>query len=312
MKNKQQKNFFLSGGEGGTVYSLVAMVSLVVSLFYSILVLYVKSESKWQTYLGYFLPVVSLGLVTLYSIKNRNLDFVQGVALKKFEKKYILIALLICAGALFSLSWINEAFISLMEKFFSYKANPIVLPKENGLDFVLCTIFICALPAFFEEVVFRGILLNGCKRLGDLFAIIAVGILFSLYHKNPMQTVYQFVLGAIYALLVIKSGSIIPAIIMHFLNNFYIIVLYFLTSSDFTFSPTVNVILTVVGTICLIGGLAWLVLGCEKPLADEKLNEEYAKRIDVKQERKSFIIFSLMGVVVVLVLWISNLITFIG
>ncbi len=312
MKQKQQKNFFLTGSDGGMVYTVAVMASLIISVAYSILVTFVNLGEKVGIYLGYFASTLSLALVFFYTLKNRNLHFKQSIAFKKFDKKYLLIALLLSVGALFSLSWINDAFIAIMEKAFGYKGSEIILPKENAFDFVLCVILICIFPAFFEESIFRGLILNGCKRLGDIFAIVTIGILFSLYHKNPMQTAYQFILGAVYALLVIKSGSIIPAMLMHFINNFYIIVLYFLTSADYVFPPNVNLILTAVGTVCLVGGLAWLIMGCKKPDFDQNLNDEYAKAIDIKDERKQFFYFSAIGIIVVLVLWIANLVTFIG
>lgn len=294
------------------VYTVAVTFSLIISIAYTIVVTYFSMSEKLSTYLGYLLPALSLCVVSIYVFKNRNLHFTQGIAFKKFKPKYLIIALLLTFGALFSLSWINEAFASLLKNLFGYEAPSTVLPKDNAFDFILCFTFICVFPAFFEECIFRGLLLNGCKRLGDWFAVVTIGVLFSLYHKSPMQTVYQFILGGIYALLVIKSGSIIPSMIMHFINNLYIIIVYFVTDGNYAFSNAANIILTVVGTACLLGGLAWLIFGCEKPTYDLQLNAEYRKRININDERKQFVAFALPGVIVCLVLWIANLITYIG
>lgn len=310
--NKKQKNFFLSGSDGGTVFTMAVMTLLITSIAFSFLMQAFNIKGDLSTYLGYFCSSLALAIVLFYALFVKGLHFSQGVAFKKFDKKYILIALLLSVGSLFALSWINEAFIALMSKLFNYVGNPIQLPKNGFGDFLLCTLFICALPAFFEEIVFRGVILNGCKRLGDLFAVVVSGILFSLFHTNPMQTVYQFIMGAIFCLLTIKSGSIIPAILMHFINNFYIVIFYFLTPIDYALPATVNAVLTVIGVISLVLGLIWLIRWCDKPVCDQKLNAEYQNIVEIKEERKGFLIFSVMGILCCIVLWVSNFITYVN
>lgn len=310
MKNRQ-KNFFLSGSDGGSLFSTAIIVSFLVSIIFALITQSLSMGEGLKTYLGYFTTSLALALVLFYALFFKGVDFKQGIAFKKFQKKYIIIALLLSIGALFALSWINEGFIALMKNLFGYEGKPIELPKNGVGDFLLCTLFICIMPAFFEECLFRGLLLNGCKRLGDLFAILTSAILFSIFHTNPMQTVYQFIMGAIFSLLVIKSGSIIPAILMHFVNNFYIIVYYFLTPANYVLPNYVNAILTVIGACCLVLGLFWLIK-CEKPLIDQQLTADYQKIVEVKDERKSFLIFSLIGVLCCLVLWISNLLSYVG
>ena len=309
---RENKRFLLSGGESGIIFTYASIASIIIAVIFSLAVMYIPMGEKTVTYLNYALPCVCLALIIFWCVRNNNLHFCEAVALKKFEKKYIIIALLLAVGALFSLSWINEFFIVLMENLFGYEPTPITLPKDNAFDFILCTLFVCVCPAFFEEVLFRGLILNGCKRLGSVFAVLLCGVLFSIYHKSPLQTVYQLIVGCLYALLVIKSGSIIPTIIIHFINNFYIVVFYFATPQNYELNQTVNVILTVIGTLFLITGIAWLILGCKEPIVDQKLNDEYAKHVNVREERRNFLVFALMGVVISLVIWISNLIAYIG
>lgn len=310
--NKRQKTFFLSGSDGGTVFSMAVMTLLITSIAFSFILQAGNIQGDLSTYLGYFCSSLALAIVLFYALVVKGLHFSQGVAFKKFDKKYLLIALMLSVGSLFALSWINEAFIAIMGKLFGYVGKPIELPKNGFGDFLLCTLFICVLPAFFEEVIFRGVILNGCKRLGDLFAVVVSGVLFSLFHTNPMQTVYQFIMGAIFCILTIKSGSVIPAILMHFINNFYIVVFYFLTPQDYVLPTMANAILTVIGVISLVLGLIWLIKWCEKPDYDQKLIAEYQNIVEVNEERKGFLIFSVIGVLCCIVLWVANLITYVG
>lgn len=78
---------------------------------------------------------------------------------------------------------------------------------------------VAILPAFFEEFLHRGILLQGIRRIGYGKAILISGILFGLIHFSITQMVYATIIGIIMAFIVITSRSIIPAIIIHLTNN---------------------------------------------------------------------------------------------
>ena len=50
-------------------------------------------------------------------------------------------------------------------------------------------------PAFAEELAFRGIFMNVLRRFGDAFAIIASAVVFGAMHGNTTQIVFAFSLG---------------------------------------------------------------------------------------------------------------------
>lgn len=76
------------------------------------------------------------------------------------------------------------------------------------------------LPAIFEEFTHRGLLIDALRDRGNEVEIILLsGLLFGTMHGNIVQFGYAFVGGAIMAYLVIKTGSIFPAMLLHFTNN---------------------------------------------------------------------------------------------
>jgi membrane protease YdiL (CAAX protease family) len=76
------------------------------------------------------------------------------------------------------------------------------------------------LVPFSEELVFRGVLARSLSTRWSAMAAIALSALaFMLYHCNPYQLTPIFVFGAIAAFLTLRSGSIVPSIVMHALNN---------------------------------------------------------------------------------------------
>lgn len=92
---------------------------------------------------------------------------------------------------------------------------------------VVPMIFVAAiLPAFCEEVIFRGTIASALEGNRNKLASLAiVGALFSVFHMNPAQTVHQFALGAFLALLLYRSGSLWTTVIVHFFNNIFVIAL---------------------------------------------------------------------------------------
>ena len=72
-----------------------------------------------------------------------------------------------------------------------------------------------------EEVFFRGVILGGllAHRTRNK-AIVWSAILFALFHANPWQFPVAFLLGLVFAWWVVQTGSLLPAIAGHALNNF--------------------------------------------------------------------------------------------
>lgn len=90
-----------------------------------------------------------------------------------------------------------------------------------------------SLPSVLEEVAFRGVLLAlFLSRWSRLRAIAVSALAFGAIHllnlpnREPLWVIGQvgwaFMLGIAYAYMVVKTGSLIPAMILHFLGNLFV------------------------------------------------------------------------------------------
>lgn len=71
-----------------------------------------------------------------------------------------------------------------------------------------------------EEIAFRGVFGREMNKVASLLkASLVSGLLFALFHMNLNQMAYAFVLGTVFAIVNIASGSIITSIICHVLIN---------------------------------------------------------------------------------------------
>lgn len=75
-------------------------------------------------------------------------------------------------------------------------------------------------PAICEELLFRGFLLRTSRAtLGLRAAVLLNAVLFGLFHMSVYRFVPTAMLGAVLSLIVLRSGTIWPAMLFHALNN---------------------------------------------------------------------------------------------
>lgn len=93
-------------------------------------------------------------------------------------------------------------------------------PVGNPLWLDVCIyLYICLIGPILEELIFRGVLLEGLRKYGNAFGIIISSVMFGLMHQNFMQCIPAVFMGIIWAVMDLKCGSLIPSIFVHILNN---------------------------------------------------------------------------------------------
>ena len=87
-------------------------------------------------------------------------------------------------------------------------------------DVGLLVLCFAAVPAVCEELAFRGFVLSGCRNLGSTWrAIVASAIFFGVTHAFLQQSINACLLGILLGYLAVKSGSLLPCLIFHFLYD---------------------------------------------------------------------------------------------
>lgn len=76
-----------------------------------------------------------------------------------------------------------------------------------------------------EELIFRGLILQGFRRNYNGFvAVFMSALLFALFHLNPWQFPATFILGMLLGWIVLKTNSILLAILGHAINNALVLI----------------------------------------------------------------------------------------
>ena len=293
----------LNSKNGGIAFSLNVAAFLVMSLVAAIIILlgHIDSKSDVYVYINYLASPVALTVCCTVYLKVAKIPY-KAVFPVKCKPKYYVIALLLIFGLLFAVSPINVYVVKLFELCgYVPRESSSYYPDLSGAKIIPAFLVMAVLPALVEEFLFRGVLLNCCERsMGSVPAVFTVGFCFALFHGSPEQTVYQFIVGCAFAFLAIKSGSILPSILMHFVNNGLLVIFaacnLFDAEGNLIISQTANIVLIVLAVVALIGGLVWLFID-KKPF-----------KKGVKFGVAKFYIFAAAGISVLSLMWILSLV----
>jgi sodium transport system permease protein len=100
-----------------------------------------------------------------------------------------------------------------------------VMGQGTGISFLTPALVLGVLPAVCEELAFRGFILSGLRRrFRPWTALLLSSFLYALYQMNVFQAVPYFLAGLVLGLLVIRTGSVVSAIVFHLVWNVLLIV----------------------------------------------------------------------------------------
>ena len=116
-------------------------------------------------------------------------------------------------------------------------------PPGDTVSLVMYVILLTVFPSVLEELLFRGVIMQSLRRFGDGFAIVASSILFGLIHGNLMQIIPAFLVGLAIGYFVIRTGSILTGILIHFVNNALAVAATLLTGGNEELTIIANLII---------------------------------------------------------------------
>lgn len=151
--------------------------------------------------------------------------FIQQIKVKTFFKptvingKFLIKAIAVTIGAQAIGSYLSMI-VTGIEKLFNVELITLDMSLNTSLKYnALLFLLSCVSAPIFEELLFRGVVLRAFSRVNVNFGIIMSAFLFAIFHGNIPQAINAFFVGIVLAYVAVKTGSIIPCIIMHFCAN---------------------------------------------------------------------------------------------
>ena len=150
------------------------------------------------------------------------------------------------------------------------------------------------IPAVLEEALFRYLpmkILGESKRL----TVIASALFFAFAHHSLFSIPYAFAAGIIFMTLDLMAGSIIPSLIIHFINN-AISVGMLVYADNVAFTPAIIIILAILSAISIVFIIR------NRPVYQKELKKIFKKDVNVLYTLplKIFTILSLFAALIAL------------
>ena len=243
-----RKNLLAS--ESGSLYLFVLCgISILSNIFYYVMGSVGGSFAgvPVSTWVNYAVTQAAILLVVWgFSMWRRyDLPAVAKLRPMKDARRYLLLLpiAIFSIVAFLPVSMLFQAFFNAIGYGGGISAGQI--SYDNVGVFFLSVFVLGLLPAVCEELFMRGNVLSGLASRGALFGVFISALLFALLHNNPLQTGYQFCLGVVLAVLFLSSRSLVPCVAVHFLNNFFSLLIT-------AYIPEID------GAIASLGAFNWL------------------------------------------------------
>jgi len=137
-----------------------------------------------------------------------------------------------------------------------------LLQANSVYEGILIVFVVAIVPALSEEAMFRGLVQRSFEmKMKPFYAALITAIFFGVNHFNPYGLIPLILLGLYFGFAAYMSGSIIVPIILHFLNNFTAVMLYFIFGDDELISSTVQKPVELGSSFLLLLTMAMLFAG---------------------------------------------------
>jgi len=109
-------------------------------------------------------------------------------------------------------------------------------------DFIKIFFVFAILPAFGEELFFRGVIMRLAKKRSTtmLFPIVFTSLVFAISHTNIMGLPSIFLAGVLLSLIYYYTGSLWCSMLAHLLNNGFQIILIYLSHGNSAIKDIAN------------------------------------------------------------------------
>ena len=204
-------------------FGIVGLVFVAMILFYPVQTALNDSIGLSPSFLIYYTLAMGAPLLLLHFLKKKEEGTVKYL-MKPKDSAVVL--LLIVATVALQLGVTSPIGTSIpMPEMFKEMFREMAEQINNGYGLLA----VAVMAPFFEEFIFRGVMLDGLlKRKSTWAAILISAALFGLVHLNPWQFVAAMVIGTFAGWVYARTRSLIYCMIIHFTNNFGAsVVMYF-------------------------------------------------------------------------------------
>lgn len=230
MNNKRER---INIADGGKVFALAIFIPAVVSVILPF-IMYVSpsflADETVRYWVGVFLSQFLLLASSVGYCVYGKVNIVKATRLDRKIKWWHAALAIVLAFALLCFNLpIQSAVTNFLAGLGLDMSAASAMPSlDNAGAVILAVILVAVMPAFAEEIIYRGFICNalssGDRKISAKAVLISAAI-FAVMHQSPVQTIHPFILGCVMATVYLATGSLWTSVILHFVNNFIVIIL---------------------------------------------------------------------------------------
>jgi sodium transport system permease protein len=165
-----------------------------------------------------------LGLVVMLARLSRR-PLAAMIALRRPSARAVVGAVIIGASAWGAVAMLSEWMVPVPREVLEHLRRAL-MPEDQSRGLALNLLLVAATPAVCEEALFRGVVLRGLStRVAPSAAVLVTGVLFGMFHLDVWRLLPSTVLGILLSWVALETRSLVPSMIIHFLNNAVLVTL---------------------------------------------------------------------------------------
>ena len=176
-------------------------------VLWSVFIQFMPINPNYYQYIAFLIPI------SIYLFLNKsNIERILKPNMLNLKSIFIIVCI-----------WVSVLpIILLMAELYIYFFGDTLanIVSQNSHESLTINFFLIAItPAILEELLMRGIILDGYRNKSRLVAAIMNGFMFGMLHLNSFQFFHTFIAGIIASYLVYATNSIFAGMLIHTINN---------------------------------------------------------------------------------------------
>lgn len=259
------------------LFSFVAMPLIMYSLYYD----YSAINACIEMLISFISGIILLWFMSnSFKRSTKDLKF-------SFKPKEIIDTI----AMMYFLNYAIGIIGALLSKFGFPDTSPDFSLSGGFLYNLFTFISVVILAPIFEELIFRGMILQVLSKYNKVFAILVTSLLFGLLHLNMTQAVPAFFMSLILCYMCLKTDSLLVTILAHAGNNLLALMSAYSN----------HILITVLVLALVIYGLITIILKSKEVNAfikEEKTNENWYARFFKQIPNLLYLIFTILWIII--------------
>lgn len=204
---------------------IVSFIYVIVNSYVSANTFTQATDSLMENMLSGFCNITAIGVCGAVFIRTLRYEAPDAISFNKvgFKKTAALCAIgfTVCNLS----NYLTYLFLSSAYSLgIDLNIDTTTFDSNSAIEIIVYILSVAVVPAFSEELLFRGAVLASLRKYGDGVAVFVSSLFFGIFHGNFIQFPFAFIVGLMLSFSVVYTNSLLPAMLIHFFNNSFSVV----------------------------------------------------------------------------------------